>query len=288
MNNYRYTYRGLEFGELCDVAVAQVDGLAGYESRAGDRELPRDHGDIPGEQFVAARQIGFQLWIHDNHAAVEQLLNDVREAFAVTGFTDELVFARPGQPERMVRCRPVAVTRTEAPLGTTVARPAVALKAHDPRIYAAVEESVAVPLYTPSGGAIDYPVDYPKNFAAGAVLDAVATNDGQAYAYPLVRFYGPTVGTVTGVLLQNLTTGEDLDISATILAGQVLTFDGTAWVTANGDEVVHIDGASRYGDWTQPRVPLRLAPGSNVLRFTLTGSSTDARCLVTWRSTWLF
>lgn len=287
MDNYRYTYRGLTFGELCDVAVAEVDGLAGYETRSGDQEMPRGHGAIAGPQYVTARQILFHLWIHDNHAEVETLLAEVREAFAATGESDELVFARPGMPERMVRCRPAAITRTETPLGTTVARPSVVLVAHDPRIYSAVEHSTLVPIYTPSGGVLNYPVNYAKNWSAGTVAEAVVDNAGSADAYPLVRFYGPTVGTVESVTLANLTTGETLTISADILTGQVLYFDGTAWVTANGDQVVHIDGASRYGDWEQPHIPLSLAPGSNVLRFTLDGTSTDARCLVTWRSTWL-
>lgn len=286
MDDHRYSYRGFEFGEGTDVLVSEVDGLSGYESRAGDTDLPRNHGGVAAPQYVVPKQIMLRFWIDTD---VEASMAALRDVFAVRGDGEsaDLVFARPGMPERLIRCRPEAIARTETPENAQLAQPAVVLKAHDPRFYAAVEQSVSVPLYTPGGGAINYPVNYPKNFAAGIAAQAVATNDGSADAYPLVRFFGPTVGTVTGVLLQNLTTGEDLEISATITSGQVLYFDGTAFVTANGEQVVHLDGASRYGDWEQPRVPFRLQPGDNVLRFTLTGTSTDADCVVTWRSTWL-
>lgn len=287
-NQYRYDGGDL-FGDFCDVGVDEVEGLSTWVGRVGDQELPRGHGSVPGDHYVAARQILFKLWpdvttLAEAEAAVAWIL----ETFAVRGADATLEFARRGQPDRYVNCRPVAVSNPETAIASLDPVIGVLLTAADPRIYSVEEHQEIVPLYTPSGGALNYPVtNYPKNWSAGAVAEQVAHNAGSADAHPLVRFYGPIVGTVTGVELTNLTTGDTLEITATVATGQILTYDGHADATKNGDLVVHLDGTTRYADWEQPRTTFRLQPGDNVLRFTVTGTSTDAECLVTWHDTWL-
>jgi N-methylhydantoinase B/oxoprolinase/acetone carboxylase alpha subunit len=135
---------------------------------------------------------------------------------------------------------------------------------------------------------MDWPVtNWPVDFTGGSQNLFVAQNSGTAEAYPLVRFYGPTVGTVTGVTLTNVTNGTSLAIATTITSGQILSADMTAAVTGANTLVISLDGASRYGSWTVPRAAFSISPGSNVLRFQVTGTSTDAIANLTWRDTWL-
>lgn len=286
MDGHTYTYRGLTFGEGADILVTRVDGLGGFEARSGDREIPRGHGSTPGKHFAASRQVMFRLHVNGDPTSVEEMLAELQTAFLVSEDDQhELRFARPGRPERMIRCRPIVLPRVDTP-PAFFASPSVALIAADPRIYSVARRQLDVPLFS-AGGAIDYPVEYPKDYTSGVYLDAVARNAGNADAYPLVRFYGPSTGTLTRVVLRNLTTGAVLDIDTDILTGQILTFDGEALVTVNGNQVVGLDGASRYGDWQQPREPFALPPGESLLRFEITGTGTTARCLLTWHDTWI-
>lgn len=284
----QYAYRGTVFGKNTDypLSIAQIEGLEGFDTVVGDQPLPRGHGNVPGKHFAAARQLLAPFVIaRDTRTDVETAVRALADLFLVSEEDlFDLEFKKQGQPQRLVRCRPTRFGRGDTRLGLR-ADPKVLLAAPDPRIYSAEEHSVSVPVYAPSGGAVDYPIDYPIEWASGIAQQAVATNAGNADAYPLVRFYGPDTGTLTAVLLENLTTGEQLEISATVTSGQILAFDGTAYVTGNGDLVVGIDDASRYGDWEQPRVPFRLQPGDNDLRFTPTGSATSVPCVVTWRDT---
>lgn len=291
-HQYRYTNSSgdtITVGDGTDVGVFEIDGLEGHSARVGDRELPRGHGSVPGAHYQAARQVLLGLqWAPPSGESTDARWEDIAEAFAVeTGGQGELVWKQPDRPERMIRCRPIMLPRRVDNASQYLASTKVALLAADPRIYSSSEHSVSVPLYTPSGGGLNFPLNFPLNFAAGGVVDVVATNNGDADAYPTVRFHGPASGTCTGVVLSNRTTGVDVDISATITSGQILTFDAGAYITGSGEMVVGLDGSSRYGDWTQPRTPLALQPGDNVLRFTITGTATAMTAVVTFRDTWL-
>jgi hypothetical protein len=87
--------------------------------------------------------------------------------------------------------------------------------------------------------------------------------------------------------MTNLTNGSVLQITTTITTGQILSADMTAAVTGANALVISLSGANRYGNWTVPRTAFSLSPGSNVLRFQVTGTSTDAVANLTWRDTWL-
>lgn len=211
----------------------------------------------------------------------------MREVFRPSRDLDfPLKFKRPGQPERLINCRPVQLVRSEAFLKfNRVGFPPVVLRAVDPRIYSSEVRSGTAAVYATTGGGTDFAVDFDADFAGGSQTELVVQNDGTADAYPLVRFYGSSTGSVDGVTLTNTTTGQVLDVSAAIAAGQILTADMEAAATGANRLVVSLDGASRYGDWELPREAFALAPGSNTLRFEVTGTADDAVCNLTWRDT---
>lgn len=285
----QYAYRGFVFGKDTDFPLGgPIQGLVGFEARVSDSPLPRGHGDVPGDHYNAARQMLLPLTLgRDTIAELEDALALISATFeSSVNELDELEWLEHGQIQRMVRCRPVDFKPGYRGTSGRIADPKVALQAADPRIYSAEEHQVSIPLYTPGGGAINFPVNFPKNFPAGVPLEAVANNAGAADAYPTFRWFGPATGTVTEVAVTNMTTGEDIVVTTPIAAGQILTLDGTAWVTRSGGLVVSLDGSSRYGAWAQPREALRLVPGDNVLRFQITGSATAVPCIATWRDTW--
>lgn len=293
VDDHQYAYRGVVFGGGTAYDLVEVEGLEGFETRVGDRDLPRGHGAIPGRHYASARLVRFVLRLFDpstgnDEAVVEQLRADLHRAFRIRSeaVDDELVFQRPGQPERMVRCRPISVPATLNKPGRWVRELQVAFRAADPRIYSAAVHQAVVPLYTPGGGA-DWPADITKDTTAGTAVEAVATNAGDADAYPLIRFYGPAAGTVTAVKLTNRTTGQALEIVTPVAAGQILQADMDAAATSVDRQIIGIDGSTRYAAWALPRTPFALVPGDNVLRFEITGTSTTVRCLVDWRDTWL-
>lgn len=279
----QYTYRGLTFGRGTTLEVAAVDGLEGAVMRIADQELPRGHGSVPGPHYVDARTPVVEFVSLGGTPDREPLHRVLADAFAVQQVSSPLEWKADGYPARMVYARPVQLV---LPRDLT-SNPKVALTCADPRIYGADLHTLNVPRYTVAGGGLDYPGDYPKNFAAGLVVDAVATNAGAADAYPVLRFYGPTDGgTVTGVTMRNLTTGQVLTVTTPVTSGQILTVDNLARVTGSGDLVVSLDGTSRYGSWVQPRTPFALIPGDNLLRFESAGSSTAVQAVATWRDTW--
>lgn len=290
-----FAFRGLTFGLGCDVMVNRAEGFEGFEVRSSDSDQPRGDGGIRGLDYVAPRTIAFELVTAEledlDGSTYEALWAAVRSAFRPCRETDyPLTFKRPGAPERVVWCRPVSLVRSEDYLKfNRVGFPPVVLRAVDPRIYSAEVHTGNVTVYATSQGGFDLPVELGSgiDFTGGSQAEFVAENAGTADAYPLIRFYGPVSGTVTGVKLTNTTTGDILHVTANVVTGQILTADMEAAATGANRLVIALDGSSRYGDWALPRSPFSLAPGSNTIRFEVFGTSTDALCNLVWRDTWL-
>ncbi len=289
----QYAYRGLTFGAGTDYHVNRAEGFEGFESRTSDSDQPRNDGGLRGLDYVAPRTVSVELAMVEEDATgsgYETKWANVRSAFVPSLILDyPLSFKRPGQPERQINCRPIQLVRVEEHKNfNRRGFPPVVLRAVDPRIYSVEEHTGNVPVYSGSSGGIDWSVtNWPVDFSGGFQVEFPAHNAGTADAYPLVRFYGPIVGTCTGVTLTNTTTGLVLAIATTVTTGQILTADMTAAVNGTNSLVISLGGSSRYGSWTLPRTPFALAPGTNNLKFQVTGTSTDMICNVTWRDTWL-
>lgn len=292
LSDLQWSYRGLVFGEGTDYHVNRAEGFEGFEVRSSDSGLPRGDGAIRGLDYVAPRTIAFELALIEytgEDITYEDRWTQLRSTFRPFRDADyPLTFKRPGMPERMIWCRPVQLARVEKYLDFNVRGfPPIVLRAADPRVYSTEQYGAYVPVYSASGGGVDFNVNFGTDFGAATTTEQVATNNGTTDAYPLIRFYGPTTGTVTGVKLTNTTTDQVLEISAAITTGQILTADMEAAVTGANRLIISLDGSTRYGDWELPREAFALAPGDNTLRFEITGTSTDAICHMSWRDTWM-
>jgi hypothetical protein len=167
----------------------------------------------------------------------------------------------------------------------------VKLKAADPRVYSRAELTDTMSVYDPSGaGGMDFDKDGVTDYVAdGTAGEITALNSGNADAYPLLRIHGPPTGTMTGATVQNITTGGEavFTFGSGLIATDIFTADFRRMVTLDGGDVpyVNLNGANRYGEWNLPRIPFTLAPGENVLRFIVTGTTTDANAVMVWRHT---
>lgn len=284
----QYSFRDLTFGLGTDypLDLAMIDGLEGSTVNVGDRTLPRGHGSVPGKHYEASRQMLATFVLARNTRDDLELAQRVlADAFKVSEDDQyALEYKKQGQPQRLVWCRATAFARGDTRVGLS-ASPKVSLLAADPRIYSSEEHTDLLPLYAAAGGSIDLPTELPFDLPAGVALEAAVVNAGNADAPVMLRVYGPSSGTLTGWTLQNQSTGASVTVTADIASGQVMTYDSRAYITGSGDLVVSLDGASRYGDWEQPRVPFVLPPGESVLRFTATGTATVVPAALTWRDT---
>ena len=290
--DFQMKYNGLVFGLDTDIGITDVTGFDDLDVGLGDSPIPRGDGDVPGLSRAKARDIQLTLRAKGEKRS-DELANTILDAFAAFSMRNEplpLYLKDPGFEEVFVYARPIGRVMGRKPTTTFGSTPLVIrMKAADPRIYSTVEKAHTLYEFSASGGGLDYNVDYGKEFVGAGSGLATLVNDGNGNAYPLLRFYGPTSGTVTGVTLTNLTTGQTLVINSTILTGQTLTADMRRMIAADPTDVpyINLDGSTRYGDWQLPRVPFYLAPGSNSIKYEITGTSTDAPCVINYRSTWL-
>lgn len=289
--DYQFSYNGLVFGQGTNYYVDHHEGIEGFTARVSDSDQPRNDGGIRGLDYVAPKVIAFTLALGEtSDTSYETRWAALRAAFMPSRSTDlPLVFKRPGVAERQINCRPIQLTRVEEFLSfDQVGHPPLVLRAADPRIYATTVQSANATVYSAVAGGMDWPVgNWPIDYTGATQNLLAVTNNGTAEAYPLVRFFGPVVGTVTGVTLTNLTNGSVLAIATTMTTGDILTADMTAAVTGANSLIISLGGASRYGSWTVPRTAFSLSPGSNVLKFQVTGTSADAIANLTWQDTWM-
>jgi hypothetical protein len=302
LEDHQQSYRGLVTGEGTGIRLFQVDGLEDLDVRDGDRDAPRDDGGVPGAHFAAQKTFVLTYRITPgNVVTLEELLSSFYAAYSRRELDqDEWTFKFPGQPERMVRARPIRRTRPRTRAGTVAAavEVTVAMKATDPRIYSATAQQDVVPILELSEEGFELPVvNLPINMAAAVVADATLINNGTSDAYPILQFEFAAGGSgdVDGLLLTNQTNGATFEMGPdpqstayAQVAGQTLMADMDAIVRKVPDvDPIHIGGSSRYTHWQMPREPFHLAPGPNVLTFEVIGDtpSSDVVALVQWRDT---
>jgi hypothetical protein len=276
--------RGTDFG------IRGIRGLFDLDINSGAVPIPRGDGDIPGEDFIQAKNIELELAVEGPKQSVTlaDRIKEVRLAFKRAEEPAPLYFRAPGSTEQFIRVRPIGRAIQEDVQSEHGLKPiTLRLRASDPRLYSTTSKTRNMGLYQIDTGGTDAPLNFPLNFeVASTTTTEVLHNAGDAKSYPVLRFYGPTDGgTVTGVKIINETTGQEFESTADILSGQVLKADMLAYVRADGKQVIGVDGASRYGDWVLPREPFYLQPGDNILKYQITGTSSESVANVTWFDT---
>lgn len=276
---------GQTFGEGTLLHVERVTGIESVAVRSGNRPIPRRDGSTPGFNFVESKIITFDC-IADGGSAYGLALESIKPSTLEVG---ELHFKLPYLDQRFFRARLVSRSEEIGPTSFNDYPFTMAFEAADPRAYGNVQRTKSVQIFNSVSGGTDFEIDYEVDFsiAAGDSGLTIATNLGRCPAFPVVRFYGPTVGTCTGVLLENVTNGDSIDVDATILTDQILTVDMDSRVRGEAGLIVSLDGSSRYGSWQLPRNDFSLAVGDNILKLSIDGTSTDVTAVLSWRDTYV-
>ncbi|MEK0324308.1 MAG: phage tail family protein [Nitrosopumilus sp.] len=291
--DYQMWFNELLIGVNTNYDFVQVSGLFGLNIRDGDKPFPRQHGSIPGEHYKGTIDPVLTIDCVDIPSSLWTTVRRFDEAFTTSEQTDlqgELHFKLPGLPQLFLRARTRRKQTSIDGLNVGLIPRTVSLKAVDPRYYSYIQYSENFPEFNFTGGSLDWDIDWDVDFTGGGSTgEFVITNAGNGNAYPIIKFHFGISGTITAVQLTNVTTGQLLDIDRAILTGQILTADMDKIVRGESGNIIDIAGASAYDDWQLPRAadPFFFQPGTNRLRFELTGSSPNASCTVIWRDTYI-
>lgn len=296
--DYEMEFRGLRFGGVDGsrpVGIRAIRGLQDFDARIGDTPIPRADGSVPGQHTVKSKEVQLHLLVNGVKGSdtLEHDFAAARAAFQRTDTPEQLYFKMPGQDESFIWARCIGRTEKKAVETAFGQRQLIArLVAADPRIYGSDQKSQTFNIYDGTAGGTNLPLGaggtgFVVNFSADTSSETILHNAGDAPAYPLIRVYGPITGTCTAVKLTNTTTGQTSTFNTTIATGQTLSIDMRRIITADPSDTpyVALDGSNRYGDWALPREPFYIAPGDNAIRFEITGTSTNVKCVITYRDT---
>jgi hypothetical protein len=281
---FYYQYRmggwdGLLIGSGTKYHVEGTDGLGGWQVRTSDDDLPRGDGALRGIDLQAAREVVFRMNVGRGRDEVERNMAAIFRALVPQRDEDwELLFRFPTEPLKMMRVRPIDLMRARNSSQIELAAQQFALRAADPRHYAAVPTQVEIPV-TPAGAVEPQRVQ--------------VTNIGNSPAYPTITVTGPTSGApVTRLQLVNETALVVFEAELLLLPGAVLVADMDARITGAPRSPITVDNQSKYGAWQLPREPFRIDPdptgygGYNELYLTTEPTGAPVTCRLDFRSTW--
>jgi hypothetical protein len=280
--NYQYRLggrRGLLVGSGTKYHVEGTDGLGGWQVRTSDDDLPRGDGALRGIDLQAARELVFKMNVGKGRDEVERNMQDLYRALVPQRDEDwELLFRFPTLPLQMMRVRPTDLNRARDSSQLQFASQSFALRAADPRHYAATPKRVQIP-NTPT--------------ATADPVKAQVVNIGNTAAYPIITVRGPASGEpVTRIQLVNDTALVNFEASLLLLPGALLRADMDARITGAPRSVITLDGQSKYGAWLLPREPFRVDPdptgfgGFNEVYLRTEPAGAPVDCWLEYRDTW--
>lgn len=287
------SWQGVTFGHPTDdIQIDSETGLDDLLVRSESSPIPRYHGSIPGDHTADQKQVIVSLWwAADTKEAAEDIALTARGLFQVSRMEQfPYGFQHHSGVERVVFARCVRRSQprnrdTEAGLG--VYKMTVELEVVDPVIYsAAVESDTLTPFVSATG--FSWPIMWPVSWGAGGSGGTGSvSNDGDWESWPTFTITGPSSGTLSNPIIENVSTGQRLALNAN---GGVQMSPGQQLVIEThpaNRSVAFSTGASRRGKLSDDSEWFPLEPGVTQLRFRASGSTTDASVLVQARSAWL-
>jgi hypothetical protein len=147
-------------------------------------------------------------------------------------------------------------------------------KIPDPRFYGQTLKSENT-FITESEGGTPIPTFIPAPIGGGSSLSFVIENEGNVYSKPIFTVRGPG----TNFLIQNIDTGEKINLNLTLLPNESVIIDtSTDSVTKGNQKVFGSAARTPSGQW------IRLIPGNNRIVFNAqSGFNNNTRLTVEWR-----
>jgi len=272
LQNYQFNYRGITFGFDTAYEIIQIDGLDDLNARIGDRDFPREHGQIPGIHLANHRLVTVDLEVGDDGFDAEDVAVPMQNLLSILSpdqgsrdgtisndAWDKLTYKLPGEDEMFIRCRPIRrrrIRRADTEYG--YAPVTFQLRCADPR---------------------KYKNELKTSGAQTGSFTVMVTGD--ARTYPIITYQ--KVNASTAGLLENTTTGSQITMNS-LVRNNTYTFN-MDFIVRGKSPVVASSSTSEtglYGKWDVPRNPLYLVPGANVLEVQSGDSVT-----VQWYDTYL-
>lgn len=148
LEDFQWEYNELLMGANTPYGVLFVEGLDLAEIRSGDVNWPRDHGQAKGLDLYGGRDIILDLWMKTDGTSLQHAQLALAAATVVRpGEELPLWFQLPNLPLLCIMCRPrkkPMKVETEYAAGN-IGKPELHLRASDPRIYTAGEETEIKP-----------------------------------------------------------------------------------------------------------------------------------------------
>lgn len=305
--DWELSYNGLVIGGYTDYDLTSFEGFEGFDVRSNDQILPSFWGVQAGGDFAQPRTMYLGVHAYPELTTEAQTFETAFLPSPQVSPTDllPLTFKLPDQVEKriMCRCRRRVRTRTNGRAGAEMATWLIQLDAPDPRLYASEETSTVANAFVTdssglnlsSGSGVDLAMNLTLSSGADLAIDFGGTvggggisvlNAGNVDTYPLFLF--ETTSSMNEWTVINDTTGEEADFVYMLVPGHQIVADMAAVATGSVDPPITLDGDSNYAIWQSPRVPLRLVPGLNFLRFIVTdGTSAGSTATVTYRDAYL-
>lgn len=154
-----------------------------------------------------------------------------------------------------------------------------ALQLFAPSLYLLGQTAKSGVLYPFDAGGMAIPTGIPLAFNANAAASTPLVNSGNVDAYPTIQINGP----LTNPTLVNETKGQTMNFTYTLTSGQFIVVDTVnrtvVYYSSLGASPVNIRDAVT-GDF------ITLAPGSNIVKLTLGGFTTNGNVQFTWRDSY--
>lgn len=276
---YQVEYNGYVANGTNGIEVMRITGFDLPELRLGDRVRAGDHGMYPGTDLLGGRniEVELELWASSATALaplVEQVMlmstpgsGELPLVFRVEGWDDDLyVECKPRRRSGIVYEERVAAAGVFAKI-------TLQYFATDPRLYSKTETATPLTIATSASG-MTFPETPPITFGSGSSNIVTITNLGNFNMPPRVVLSGD----LSNPGLENVTTGDILQLTGELAAGETMTIDFL-------NRTVLLDGtASRYSWVNDPTGWWSLLPGDNSIR--LIGTGAGSGTLFT-RSAWV-
>jgi hypothetical protein len=285
-NDWELEFNGLLLGGDTAYGFVSANGLVDQpELRTNDRTRLRRHGLLPGDDFLGGRSVVVELEVFGEDDATFQTNIDALKAALAPG-SDEavLAFQVPGVAGGGVRRLNARPRKLNLPIEVNrffyrMPIAAVEFFATDPRIYDDTEQSLSTGLEASVAG-LSWNLTWNLNWGGSSTGNSFnATNSGTFSTPFTVRFDGP----VTNPIIENVTTGEKLALTAD--SGLVLGSGEFVELDTEARTVLLGGTASRYSKLSSDSTWFDLPPGSTELRFSGTTSGSPTMT-VTFRSAW--
>lgn len=266
---------GLPIGRGSRYAVTSLAGLDDLpDQRTGDE--PRDdRGDDTGNDVTGARTVELGLGLHgDSPTHLRQLVQALRAATMPNQLVGLYLYDSTRVVFGKVRRRSIPY---DAQLLRRTGEALLQLYCPDPLVYDATLQVATVHLPVTTGTGIAPPLTPPFSSGAGSSAgSALCDNGGYSDMWPLLTIRAGAASLVNPAV-ENTTTGERIELTATMAAGDELVLDA-----ANG--LITLNGTASRLNWRRRLQWLHLAPGGNVVTFRADNVNATATLEIAWRS----